>query len=90
MLTEALVAVLDHIEDAPWFEKTLGALGQRHRGYGVTDEMYDWVGECLLATLADIAGPVWSLELDDAWSAAYGAIASIMKGAARAVEKDAA
>jgi len=36
MLTGALVAVLDHIEDAPWLTDTLGALGAKHVGYGVT------------------------------------------------------
>ena len=28
MLTQALVAVLDHLEDAPWLQETLGALGE--------------------------------------------------------------
>src|ERR1041384_8203611 len=44
MLTSALVAVLDHLEDAPWLKDTLGALGSKHVGYGVKREMYDWVG----------------------------------------------
>src|SRR5512140_188739 len=48
MLTEALVAVLDHLEDAPWLAATLRGLGRKHREYGVTPEMYGWVGECLL------------------------------------------
>jgi hemoglobin-like flavoprotein len=78
MLTGALVAVLDHLEDAPWLVSTLGALGAKHVGYGVTREMYDWVGGCLLATLAEVAGPVWTPELNAAWSEAYGAIASLM------------
>src|SRR5512140_1386448 len=57
MLTGALVAVLDHLEDAPWLKDTLGALGAKHVGYGVTREMYDWVGACLIAALAETAGP---------------------------------
>src|SRR5690242_19203337 len=57
MLGEALVAVLDRLEDADWFTRTLEALGEKHVAYGVTDEMYAWVGECLLTALADAAGP---------------------------------
>lgn len=78
MLTTALVAVLDHLEDAPWLKDTLGALGAKHVGYGVTHEMYDWVGASLLATLAEVAGPAWTPELQRAWSEAIGAIASLM------------
>jgi hemoglobin-like flavoprotein len=78
MLTGALVAVLDHLEDAPWLQSTLGALGAKHVGYGVTREMYDWVGASLLATLAESAGPAWTPELQGAWGEAYGAIVSLM------------
>jgi hemoglobin-like flavoprotein len=78
MLTGALVAVLDHLEDAPWLQDTLGALGAKHVDYGVTREMYDWVGASLLATLAEVAGPAWTPELNAAWAEAYGAIVSLM------------
>jgi hemoglobin-like flavoprotein len=78
MLTEALVAVLDHLDDAPWLAATLGELGAQHVQHGVTEEMYGWVGEALMSTLAEVAGADWSDELHDAWAAAYGAIASLM------------
>jgi hemoglobin-like flavoprotein len=85
MLTDALAAVMDHLEDAPWLVSTLDGLGAKHKGYGVTDEMYDWVGGSLLATLGEVAGPDWSPELAGAWAEAYGAIAGLMKkGAATA------
>lgn len=78
MLTEALVAVMDHLEDAPWLVNTLGALGERHVGYGITREMYDWVGAALLATLGETAGTAWSPRLEAAWTEAYGAIVGLM------------
>jgi hemoglobin-like flavoprotein len=78
MLTSALVAVIDHLEDAPWLHDTLGALGAKHVGYGVTREMYDWVGASLLAALAEVAGPAWTPELQASWAEAYGAIVSLM------------
>ncbi len=85
MLGDALVAVMDHLEDAPWLVNTLKALGAKHVGYGVTREMYDWVGASLLATLAEAGGPHWTPELAAAWTEAYGAIAGLMQqGAAEA------
>jgi hemoglobin-like flavoprotein len=85
MLQQALVSVIEHLEDASWLEETLGAMGRKHVDYGVTDEMYDWVGASLLATLAEVAGDDWTPELEQAWKEAYGAIASLMqKGAKQA------
>ena len=78
MLADALVAVIDHLEDAPWLAEKLGAIGAKHVDYGVKPEMYGWVGEALLATLADVAGPDWSEDLAREWGAAYGAITSLM------------
>ena len=74
MLAQALALVVDHLEDPAWLDATLRTLGARHTGYGVTREMYDWVGECLLATLAQAAGDDWTPRLERAWSDAYGAI----------------
>jgi hemoglobin-like flavoprotein len=85
MLGSALVAVLDHVEDAAWLASTLKQLGAKHVGYGVTGEMYGWVGDSLLATLAEIAGADWTPELAAAWTEAYGAISGLMQlGAAEA------
>jgi hemoglobin-like flavoprotein len=82
MLQSALVAVLDHLEDATWLEQTLGAMGAKHVDYGVTDEMYDWVGDSLLRAIAEAAGDAWNPALEAAWRSAYGAIAGLMlKGA---------
>jgi hemoglobin-like flavoprotein len=85
MLQEALVAVMDHLEDAGWLSQTLGAMGAKHIDYGVADEMYSWVGDSLLATLAEAAGDDWTPQLAAAWAEAYGAISSLMlAGAERA------
>ena len=85
MLTQALVAVMDHLDDAIWLSDTLSGMGAKHIDYGVTDEMYAWVGDSLLSTLAEVAGADWSPELEAAWTEAYGAITSLMlSGASRA------
>jgi hemoglobin-like flavoprotein len=85
MLADALVAVMDRLEDAPWLTSTLEQLGAKHAGYGVTAEMYGWVGASLLATLAEAAGKDWTPALEGAWTDAYGAIAGLMQsGVAKA------
>jgi hemoglobin-like flavoprotein len=84
MLTDALVAVLDRIEDAPWLEQTLFALGAKHVDYGVRDEMYEWVCECLLAALAEAAGDAWTPEVEGQWAEALRAIRDMMLEGAEA------
>lgn len=79
MLAGAIAAVLDHLEDAPWLESTLGALGAKHVGYGVTNLMYDQVGDALLATLAEVAAEAWTPVVANQWVEAYTAIASMMQ-----------
>lgn len=79
MLQSALVSVLEHLEDASWLSETLMALGKKHVDYGVTDEMYQWVGASLLATLAEAAGEAWTPAVEAAWTEAYGAIAGLMQ-----------
>jgi hemoglobin-like flavoprotein len=87
MLAQALAAVLDHLEDAPWLAQTLGALGAKHVGYGVTDAMYDQVGDALLATLAEVAAEAWTDEVRGQWTLAFGAIATLMQAGARTVDQ---
>jgi hemoglobin-like flavoprotein len=86
MLQGALIAVMDHLEDAQWLTDTLTAMGKKHLEYGVTDEMYDWVGASLLATLAEAASNDWTPELAAAWTEAYGAISGLMKKGAHAIQ----
>jgi hemoglobin-like flavoprotein len=85
MLAGALAAVLDHLEDAPWLQETLGGLGAKHVSYGVTDEMYAMVGDALLATLAEVAAEAWTPEVQAQWTEAFGAIASMMQAGAQQV-----
>lgn len=84
MLAGAIAAVLDHLDDASWLTTTLGELGARHVGYGVTNEMYDQVGDALLATLAEVAAEAWTAEVAEQWTLAYGAIAGLMQAGAAA------
>jgi hemoglobin-like flavoprotein len=78
MLQESIVAVLDHIEDAAWLESHLGELGRRHVDYAVTAEMYPWVIDSLVVTLAQIGGDDWTPEMDRAWRDALRAVSDLM------------
>lgn len=85
MLLAAIVAVVDHIEDAAWLEQTLGDLGAKHVDYGVRDDMYPMVGGALLDTLREVSAESWNGHTEQAWSDAIGVIAGLMiAGADRA------
>jgi hemoglobin-like flavoprotein len=86
MLQEAIVAAVQHADDPTWITSNLRGMGVTHQSYGVTVEMYDWVGECLLATLAELAGEQWTPAVAKAWTDTYGALASTMLDGARNAE----
>lgn len=89
MLQESLVAVLEHVEDSEWLTTTLHAMGRKHVLYEVTEEMYPWVGECLISTLAEAMGDAWTDQHTEAWSTAYGAISGLMIEGQRAAAAEA-
>ncbi|WP_018179178.1 globin domain-containing protein [Jongsikchunia kroppenstedtii] len=78
MLRQALVAVLDHLDNSEWLADNLGSLGRRHADMGVTAPMYEAVGECMIAAMAEIAGDAWTKEMSAAWAEALGAVSSLM------------
>lgn len=58
-------------------------LGQRHGNYGVADSHYDTVGAALLWTLEQGLGNHFTVEVKEAWTTAYTALATTMKKAAQ-------
>ncbi len=83
MLTRALVAVIERVEDGTWLTETMHAMGARHVGYGVTDEMYPWVEGALLETMAEIAAEAWTPRVEAAWKDALRALSGMMIEGAR-------
>ena len=63
---------LDHVVPA------LQDMGKRHVDYGVSAEHYDTVGAALLWTLEQALGADFTNEAKEAWTVAYGIIASTM------------
>jgi len=78
MLRTAVVAVLDHLDDEAWLTETLGSLGAKHAGWGVTEPMYAAVAECMLAAMSELAGDDWTPEMTQAWTEALTAVAGLM------------
>ena len=54
------------------------ALGERHKGYGVTAAHYAPVGAALLWTLEKGLGPDFTPEVKTAWTETYTALAGVM------------
>jgi len=77
MLQDTLLAVLGHLDDETWLSETLATLGATHVDYEVQDHMCPWVGECLIAALAEAVGDRWTPAHAEAWAAAYGAISGL-------------
>lgn len=49
----------------------------------MTEEMYGWVGECLIAALADLCEDAWTPAHEASWAAVYGALTELaLAGAA--------
>ena len=56
----------------------LTQLGRDHRKYSVEPEMYEAVGDALMATLRAYAGPTFTSAAQEAWAQAYKAASSLM------------
>lgn len=60
-------------------------LGVRHATYGVTYEHYETFGRVLVRALSDVLGPMFTVEVNDAWLLAFRLMAeTMMQGAADA------
>ncbi|MBC7171703.1 MAG: flavoprotein [Polyangiaceae bacterium] len=76
-----LVAIVDHLDDPEWTQRTLESLAAGHVGYGVTAPMYDHVGDALIDTLREGCGDAFSPEVERAWREAYARISAAMLAA---------
>ncbi len=81
MFAQKLVAIVDNLDDPEWLQRELRALDEVHRAFGVTAQMYPWVGEALVATLREACGPSWSDDAETSWRAAYRTLQDAILGA---------
>jgi nitric oxide dioxygenase len=71
VFAQKLAALVDHLDDPAWSERELAALAASHARYGVTHEVYPWVGTALIETLREVCGFAWSAAAEQAWTEAY-------------------
>lgn len=81
-LVQALATVIKGLDDLGPLVPVLEKLGKNHVRYGVTGKHYDSVGAALLWTLEQGLKEAWTPPAKEAWTAAYGAVAGVMRGAA--------
>ncbi len=77
-LMMTLAAVVNGLANLESILPAASALAKRHVAYGAKAEHYPVVGSALLWTLEKGLGEAWTLELAEAWAAAYGTLSGFM------------
>ena len=87
MLLGTLVLLRKSLRNLAPIAPKLRELGARHVAYGARPEHYPVVGSVLIASMAEVAGPEWRPEYEQAWAEAYELVQRLMlEGAALAEE----
>jgi hemoglobin-like flavoprotein len=77
-LVSALVLVIENLRNPEALKGVLSALGKKHQSYGIGPTYYPMVGDALLKTMSAFLADRWSLEIEQAWTEAYGIITQAM------------
>lgn len=78
-LTEMLATMVENLDKPHELAVLLGALGERHRGYGISAHHFAPVGRALFDTLASELGPEFDERTCRAWIALYALASSWMQ-----------
>jgi hemoglobin-like flavoprotein len=76
---QMLATVVRCLEDVAAISEHVVDLGRRHACYDVRESDYEVVGQALLSMLRRVLGTRCTPEIRDAWAAAYGMLARLMK-----------
>ena len=87
-LWAALQLVVNSLRQPEKLIEALTALGKRHADYGALPAHYDAVAEILLEVMQELAGDLWTDEVQAAWSNALSTIADVMIKASDTKAKD--
>jgi hemoglobin-like flavoprotein len=77
-LTGSLELVIENLRNPEILTGALRGLGHKHVKYGVLPEHYPLVSGSLLKTFEFYLNNDWTAEVKQAWTDAYGTIASLM------------
>jgi hemoglobin-like flavoprotein len=83
-LMQTLTVVVRGIDRLENLVPAVEALGRRHTTYGVNPEHFETVGVALIDTLRIGLGEQFDTETQEAWTAAYTILATVMIGAGTA------
>ena len=90
-LIAALAFVVGNLRKPEQLSIAVAELGARHVDYGAEDAHYPIVRDCMIEALSEVAGDLWTAELEHDWRAALDHIATLMiAGAAQARTRRAA
>lgn len=77
-LAASLALVVNNLRNPTKLASALKELGRKHQNYGALPDHYDAVTGTMLDVMADMAGPVWTSDVNSAWEAAFGLVKEIM------------
>jgi len=90
MLLATLVLLRKSLRNLDSIVPTLRKLGACHVAYGARPEHYPLVGDVLLGSMVEIAGPDWTPAYERAWAAVFSVVAGAMIEGAEAAELESA
>ena len=82
-LMEFLAVAMAVLHDPQGLTLLLQKLGRSHRGYGVEERHYDFIGQALIWTLRQSLGAAFTPQLEQAWLGLYSDMANVMATAGR-------
>jgi hemoglobin-like flavoprotein len=83
-LLNALLALVQGVDDPDHLVRQLIQLGRDHRKFGVREIHYAAVGKALIATLVHFAGAAWTDAIQQAWLDRYTFAVNVMTASAEA------
>ncbi len=86
-LLAALKLVVSRLRNPKKLEKALQEMGKRHQQYGALAEHYPAVTETLLAVMEELAGDLWTQDVQEAWTEALNFVATTMLEAYEEIEE---
>lgn len=82
-LARAVIAYASYIDDLPKLAHAVERIAQKHASLFIRPQQYDVVGAHLIGAIGQVLGAAATPAIVDAWTAAYGILASVFIGRER-------
>ncbi len=76
-LFNAILAYAKHIDNLPALSSAVERIAHKHTSFNIQPQHYPIVGHHLIETLRELAADAFTPEVEEAWTAAYGQLASV-------------